>query len=133
MSELVKSIGERYLSVLDKIAAAAKRTGRDPGAVRLVVVTKSQPVEVVHAAIEAGAQILGENYPEEGVTKIQFLREFSAGEWHMIGHLQSRKDQLVAQNFNLFHSLDGLKLASRLNRFCEQTGRILPTPLEVNA
>src|SRR5258706_5892374 len=132
MSELVKSIGERYLSVLYTIAAAAKRAGRDPVAVRLVVVTKSQPVEVALAAIEAGAQILGENYPEEGVTKIQFLREFSAVEWHMIGHVQSRKAQLVAQNFNLLHSLDGLKLASRLNRFCEETGRILPTLLEFN-
>src|SRR5258706_1176972 len=76
--------------------------------------------------------MLGENYPEESVTKIQLLREFSAVEWHMIGHVQSRKAQLVAQNFNLLHSLDGLKLASRLNRFCEETGRILPTLLEFN-
>jgi pyridoxal phosphate enzyme (YggS family) len=132
MNDLVKSIQERYLSTLDKIAAAAKHAGREPGAVKLVVVTKSQPVEVVRAAIEAGAQILGENYPEEGVTKIQFLREFSAVEWHMIGHVQSRKAQLVADNFNLLHSLDGLKLASRLNRFCEEAGRTLPTLLEFN-
>lgn len=132
MNELVKSIQERYLSTLNKIAAAAKRAGREPAAVKLVVVTKSQPVEVVRAAIEAGAQILGENYPEEGVTKIQFLKEFSAVEWHMIGHVQSRKAQLVADNFNLLHSLDGLKLASRLNRFCEEGRRTLPTLLEFN-
>jgi PLP dependent protein len=55
------------------------------------VVTKSQSLEVTRAAIEAGAYILGENYPEEGVMKIQSLPEFSAVEWHMIGHVQSRK------------------------------------------
>jgi len=132
MSELVDSIRERYLSTLDQIAVAAKRAGRDPQSVKLVVVTKAQSIEVVRAAIDAGARILGENYPEEGVTKIQFLRDFSGVEWHMIGHVQSRKAQLVAQNFNLLHSLDGLKLANRLGRFCREARRTLPTLLEFN-
>jgi pyridoxal phosphate enzyme (YggS family) len=132
MNESVKSIQQRYLYTLDQIAAAAKRAGRDPKSVQLVVVTKSQPLDVVRAAIEAGARILGENYPEEGVTKIQSLKEFSAVEWHMIGHVQSRKAQIVARNFTFMHSLDGLKLATRLNRFCGEAGRGLPTLLEFN-
>ncbi|HNC10054.1 MAG TPA: YggS family pyridoxal phosphate-dependent enzyme, partial [Anaerolineales bacterium] len=132
MSELVNSIRERYLATLDKIALAAKRSGRAPEAVKLVVVTKAQPVEVAQAAIEAGALILGENYAEEGVTKIQFLRDFSAVEWHMIGHVQSRKAQLVAEHFNFMHSLDSLKLARRLDRFCGEAGRKLPVLLEFN-
>lgn len=132
MSELVNSIRERYLATLDKIAAAAKKSGRVPEAVKLVVVTKAQPVEVAQAAIEAGALILGENYAEEGVTKIQFLRDFSAVEWHMIGHVQSRKAQLVAEHFNFMHSLDSLKLAKRLDRFCGEAGRKLPVLLEFN-
>lgn len=132
MSELVNSIRERYLATLDKIAAAAKKSGRAPEAVKLVVVTKAQPVEVAQAAIEAGALILGENYAEEGVTKIQFLRDFSAVEWHMIGHVQSRKAQLVAEHFNFMHSLDSLKLAKRLDRFCGEAGRKLPVLLEFN-
>ena len=132
MNELVLSIWERYLQTLDVIASAAKRAGRSPDAVRLVVVTKSQPLEVVRAAIEAGAGILGENYAEEGVTKLQSLREFSAVEWHMIGHVQSRKAQLVAANFNLMHSLDSLKLARRLDRFSGEAGRRLPVLLEFN-
>ncbi len=132
MDELAKAIQERYLSTLVSITSAANRSGRDPASVKLVVVTKSQPLEVVQAAIEAGVQILGENYPEEGVTKIQFLRDFSAVEWHMIGHVQSRKTSLVAQNFGFLHSLDSLKLATRLDRFCGEAGRILPTLLEFN-
>ncbi|MBK8617852.1 MAG: YggS family pyridoxal phosphate-dependent enzyme [Anaerolineales bacterium] len=132
MSELMSSIRERYLQTLDEIASAARAAGRDPGEVKLVVVTKAQPLEVARAAIEAGAHILGENYPEEGVMKLQSLREFSAVEWHMIGHVQSRKAQLVAENFNLLHSLDSLKLASRLDRFCGAAGRTLQTFLEFN-
>jgi PLP dependent protein len=132
MSDVVASIRERYLKTLDLISSAATKAGREPESVKLVVVTKSQPVEIVRAAIEAGAQILGENYAEEGVTKLQSLREFSAVEWHMIGHVQSRKAQLVAANFNLMHSLDSLKLAKRLDRFSAEAGRQLPVLLEFN-
>ena len=120
------------MSALDTIASAAKRSGRSPEAVKLVVVTKAQPVEVARAAIEAGAHILGENYAEEGVTKIQSLQNYSAVEWHMIGHVQSRKAALVAANFNLMHSLDSLKLARRLDRFSAEAGRVLPVLLEFN-
>lgn len=132
MSDLVKSIRERYESTLEKISASAKKAGRDSESIKLVVVTKSQPVEVVQATIEAGAKILGENYAEEGVTKIQFLRDFSGVEWHMIGHVQSRKAQLVAENFNFLHSLDSIKLAKRLDRFCNEAQKTLPVLLEFN-
>lgn len=132
MNELVQSIRERYLATLDKIASAARKAGRRSEAVKLVVVTKAQPLEVTRAAIEAGATILGENYAEEGVMKLQSLRDFSAVEWHMIGHVQSRKAELVAVNFNFMHSLDGLKLAKRLDRFAGQAGRKLPVLLEFN-
>jgi PLP dependent protein len=132
MSDLIQSIHERYLQTLDNIASAAHRVGRQPESVKLVVVTKSQSVEVTRAAVEAGAHILGENYPEEGVMKLQSMREFSAVEWHMIGHVQSRKAQLVAENFNFLHSLDSLKLAKRLDRFCSEAGRTLPVLLEFN-
>jgi len=105
---------------------------RDPGGIRLVVVTKSQPLEVAQAAIEAGVRILGENYPEEAATKIQSLAGQSGVEWHMIGHVQGRKARLVTEHFALLHSLDSLKLAQRLNRFAAEQNRILPVLLEFN-
>ena len=132
MPNLVDTIRENYLITLDKIATAAQNSGRTPEEVRLVVVTKSQPLEVVQAAIEAGARVLGENYPEEGVTKIQSLPNQSGVEWHMIGHVQSRKARLVADHFELLHSLDSLKLAQRLDRFAAENNRVLPVLLEFN-
>jgi PLP dependent protein len=132
MPELVASIRENYQRTLDQIAQAARKSGRDPEQVRLVVVTKTQPLETVQAAIEAGVRILGENYPDEGVTKIQSLPAQSGVEWHMIGHVQSRKARLVADHFALLHSLDSLKLARRLDRFAEEAHRVLPVLLELN-
>jgi pyridoxal phosphate enzyme (YggS family) len=132
MTELVNSIRERYLHTLDRIAVAAREVGREPASIRLVVVTKSQPREVVEAAIAAGAVILGENYPEEAVEKIQSIGAQSAVEWHMIGHVQSRKARWVPVNFNLMHSLDSIKLAGKLDRFAAEAGRSLPVLLEFN-
>lgn len=131
MPSLVESIRDRYLHVLGSIAAAEQRAGRAAGATRLVVVTKAQPLDVVQAAIEAGVKILGENYPEEAAEKIGAIG--AAGvEWHMIGHVQSRKANLIPGNFALMHSLDSLKLANRLDRFAAQAGVILPVLLEFN-
>ncbi len=132
MTDLVSSIRENYQRVQGQIADAAHRSKRDPSEIRLVVVTKTQPLEIVQAAIEAGVRILGENYPEEGVMKIQSLPAQSGVEWHMIGHVQSRKARLVADHFALLHSLDSLKLAQRLDRFAGERQRILPVLLEFN-
>lgn len=131
VEDLRKFIRERYQRTLAQIADAAVGCGRDPGTVRLVVVTKSQPLEVVRAAVAVGISIFGENYAEEAVEKITALREFAI-EWHMIGHVQSRKADLVVANFFMMHSLDNLKLAGRLNRSCSELKRRLPVLLEFN-
>jgi pyridoxal phosphate enzyme (YggS family) len=128
---LISSIRERYQRALAQISETAAGSGRAPGAVQLVVVSKSQPLEVVWAAIAAGVSVLGENYAEEAVGKIAALKE-TAVEWHMIGHVQSRKADLVAAHFTMLHSLDSLKLAGRLDRFCGELKRRLPVLLEFN-
>lgn len=128
---LVSAIRIRLERVRGQIAETALRSGRRADAVRLVTVTKSQPQEVVRAAIAAGADVLGENYAEEAVTKISTLTE-TAVEWHMIGHVQSRKADLVAGHFTMLHSLDSLKLAGRLDRSCAGLNRVLPVLVEFN-
>jgi hypothetical protein len=131
-TSLVAQVEARYLHVQEQIATAARQSGRDPSAVHLVVVTKAQPLEVVRAAAEAGAHILGENYAEEAVDKILALQQEFAVEWHMIGHVQSRKAALVARHFDMLHSLDSLKLAARLDRFLAESNRKVPVLLEAN-
>ncbi|HEX7975684.1 MAG TPA: YggS family pyridoxal phosphate-dependent enzyme [Anaerolineales bacterium] len=125
-------IAENYLRVLERIARAAQSAGRAPDSVRLVVVTKGHPAQSAREAIEAGAKLLGENYAEEGVAKKQALLEAAPVEWHMIGHVQSRKARLVCENFAWVHSLDSGKLADRLDTFAGELGRVLPVLLECN-
>ena len=132
MIDLVTAIRERQTRVQEAIASSARKGGRAPESVRLVVVTKTQPVDIVKAAIEAGAHILGENYAEEAAEKIAALGPQSGVEWHMIGHVQSRKAQLVAQHFDMIHSLDSLKLAQRLDHSAAEAGRHLQALLEFN-
>ena len=125
-------VAANYQRVLDRIASAASRAGRAAEQVRLVVVTKGHPLEVVQAAFAAGARDLGENYVEEALPKMEALSWFEGVRWHMIGHVQSRKAGPVARHFNCVHSLDSLKLAIRLDRFAREAGRRLPFLLECN-
>jgi pyridoxal phosphate enzyme (YggS family) len=139
MSDMARSVEERYRRVSDALAEAARKAGRRPESVRLVVVTKLQPVPVIHAAIEAGACILGENYAEEAVPKMEAIAGLwpeataaSRVEWHMIGHVQRRKAALVVSHFALLHSLDSVRLAERLDRLAGEADRELPLLLEFN-
>jgi hypothetical protein len=130
-ASLTNAIRERYEAVCEQIARAAARTGREAGAVRVLTVSKSQPIEVIQAAVGAGIRLFGENYVEEAVEKIHMMKGAEI-EWHMIGHVQSRKAEEVAENFSRLHALDSLKLATRLERFCSEKGRNLPVLLEFN-
>lgn len=133
-SEIIR---RNYSRVLEQIDGAARSAGRDPATIRLLVVTKGHPVEAVQQAVVTGIRLFGENYVEEAIEKMQALAgqgigDSSAIEWHMIGHLQSRKAKLVCEHFTCLHSLDSLKLAERLDRFAAELGRTLPVLLECN-
>ena len=125
-------IANNYEKILDQIAKAAITAGRDPAEVRLVVVTKGHSVEAVKKAVEAGARFLGENYLEEAIPKIESLSGVSDIEWHMVGHIQSRKARTVCQYFHRVESVDRIKLATRLNRFASEIKKKIPVLLECN-
>lgn len=125
-------INTNYQAVLGQIYTAVERSGRSSQDVRLVVVTKGHPVDAIQAVIAAGAQMLGENYVDAAAPKIDKLKPFYGVEWHMIGHIQSRKARTVCEYFDYVHSLDSFKLASRLNRFAGELDISLPVLLECN-
>jgi pyridoxal phosphate enzyme (YggS family) len=127
-----ENIHRNIQQVQDRIRYAAEKVQRSLSEIRLVVVTKSHSVEVTQAAIDAGASILGENYAEEGLSKIQHIGPVSGVEWHMIGHVQSRKAADVVGNFRLIHSLDSIKLAERLSRIAEAKGLSQDVLVQIN-
>lgn len=104
------------------MAAAAKRAGRDRDEVKLVAVSKTQPVSAIRVAIESGCHVFGENKVQEADGKVAELGRDTA-EWHLIGHLQSNKARKAVQLFDVIHSVDSAELAERLERICVEERR----------
>jgi pyridoxal phosphate enzyme (YggS family) len=131
MTDLIGNLAH----VQERLAVAALRAGRDPSDVTLVAVSKTHPPVVVIAAYEAGVRHFGENRALEGADKIPVVAAALSGPrptWHMVGHVQSRKAQVVVAHFDCVDSVDRLKVARRLSRFAQDAGRTLPVLLECN-
>ncbi len=138
MGDMKQNSGEQvdiqgnYYRVLERIRIVAEASGRKPEEIRLVVVTKTQPIEVLQRMVEVGVRNFGENYIEEAIPKIQALSGHGSLQWHMIGHLQSRKVQIASEKFQYLHSLDSLKLAEKLSRFAHTLNKTLMVWMEFN-
>lgn len=130
MSENIKhQVLRNWEAVLNSVITTAHHA-RLPQP-KIVVVTKKQSIEVIDAVIEAGAKYLGENYPEEAAQKIAQVDNADI-EWHMIGHIQSRKTEIVSTSFDLVHSVDRMKIANKLSDLMDQTNAKMPILLECN-
>lgn len=127
-----ENILQNLKQIEERIARAAERSGRQRADVKLIVVSKAQPAEKIKAAYLAGARYFGENYPEETAGKIGYFSDNFDIEWHMIGHLQSRKAKIVAESFHMLQSLDSLHTAEKLNRILAESSRTLPCLIEIN-
>lgn len=90
---------------------------RSPEEITLLAVSKTKPASAIAEAIDAGQRQFGENYVQEGVDKIRHFQELGVTglEWHFIGPLQSNKSRLVAEHFDWCHTIDRLRIATRLN------------------
>lgn len=112
------TIQQNLEAVRSRISAAAQDCGRSPEEVTLLAVSKTKPVSAIEEAIAAGQRAFGENYVQEGVSKIQHFAQIPHGselEWHFIGPLQSNKSRLVAEHFDWIHTIDRVKIAQRLS------------------
>lgn len=126
-------IAERLAEVRARIAGAAIGSGRDPAAVRLVVVTKEVPPERIREAIDAGATDLGENRAQELAAKIEELSGVSSPHrWHFIGTLQRNKVKLVAGRVALIHSVDSAELGRAIAERGASSGTLQDVLVEVN-
>jgi len=130
---IYQDISRNYHLVKSQIEQAALKTGRNPEYVKLVVVTKAQPLDKIKVVIDLGARNLGENRVEEALPKMSALSEYHDIHWHMIGHVQSRKAKYAMEGFHLIHSLDSQKLACIYDRLAGEQGGVLPVLLEMNS
>ncbi|MGE5235621.1 MAG: YggS family pyridoxal phosphate-dependent enzyme [Acidobacteriota bacterium] len=135
------SIAANLRLVKDRIAEACRVAGRDPRAVRIVAVSKTQPAEAVLAAVAAGADAIGENRVQEAADKRPLVA--GATPWHLIGPLQRNKAGRALELFDVIETVDRVELADRLDALLAREirpatpggspgGRVLPVFLEVN-
>ena len=113
----MNDIAHNLAQVRDKISAAATRCGSASEEVSLLAVSKTKPASAIEEAIDAGQRAFGENYVQEGVDKIRYFQQTGNTnlEWHFIGPLQSNKSRLVAEHFDWCHTVDRLRIATRLS------------------
>jgi len=130
--ERISQIAKNLRSVRSKISKAAESVGRSPDEIKLIAVSKQHPIEMIQAGIGAGLRCFGENYPEQAAEKIKKIHTSVDIEWHMIGHIQSRKTSIVCEYFDMVHSVDRLKIARYLDRYAKEQNRIIPVLIEVN-
>jgi pyridoxal phosphate enzyme (YggS family) len=127
----VIGVTENLALIKDLLAFSAVEAGRKPDAVALLAVSKKQPVSSILAAAAAGQRDFGENFVKEGLEKINKTRGQNLT-WHFIGHLQTNKSRLVAENFDWVHTIDKLKTARRLSEQRPETLAPLNVCLQVN-
>jgi len=127
---MVTTLAESLDSVRSRIDAAARKSGRGPGDVRLMAVTKGFPREVVLEAMQAGLALFGENRVQEAELKFSGM----PGEWetHLIGHLQTNKARTAAALFACVQSIDSTHTASALDGRCTERGTSMDILLELN-
>ena len=110
--------------------AALERSGREPGSVRLLAVTKGYPAGTIREALALGLNELGESRVQEAEGKI---RELGAGpRWHLVGHLQTNKAKKAVELFAEIHSVDSESVAEELARRAGAAGRTPACYVEVN-
>ena len=107
-------VTENLRKIRDLLHLAAIEANRDPADVRLLAVSKKQSLDKIREAYAAGQREFGENFVQEGVDKICAM-DMDDITWHFIGHLQSNKTRVVAENFDWVHTIDKLKTARRLS------------------
>jgi pyridoxal phosphate enzyme (YggS family) len=122
-------IAENLARVRERIDAACARAGRSRDSVKLLAVSKAQPLDAIVAAFEAGQIAFGENYAQELHDKADALPE---GEWHFIGALQTNKVKLVVGHADLVHTCDRVSLAKELSKRAAARGKLQRLLIEVN-
>jgi PLP dependent protein len=125
-------IASRVAAIRERIAASCAAVGRDPASVTLVAASKSQPVERLRAAWEAGVRTFGENRVQEAATKRAELADLAEVDWHLLGPMQSNKVRQAAELFSTYHALDRPKILTAVAAEAQRRGTTVDGFVEVN-
>ena len=102
-----------------------------PEGVELVAAAKTRRPEEVLEAIEAGVEIIGENYLQEA--ELAYRVVGGKVKWHFIGYLQKNKVRKAVGLFDMIETVDSLEIAREIDKRCAQIGKVMPVLIEINS
>lgn len=127
----MSSVADNLRRVLDTIAEAEVKSGRKPGSVSLVAVSKFNPVEAVLEAIAAGQFLFGENRVQEAVPKFQEVQKlYGNTELHIIGTLQRNKVKKALTVASCIQSVDRIELLEEIEKQASVLNKTVPVLFE---
>ena len=121
MREKVVTIKQNVTELLDEL----------PAGIQLVAAAKTMNVSKVIEAIDAGVEIIGENYIQEAEDIYNIIGK--RVKWHFIGHLQGNKVKKAVAIFDMIETVDSLEIAAAINKRCIETGKVMPVLIEINS
>jgi len=125
------TLSARLSAIDERIADAARQSGRDPGEITRIVVTKFHPAELVRELHALGVRELGENRQQELTAKRAALEDLDDLRWHFIGQAQTNKAAAIRRASDAVHSVDRTRLADALHRAASDD-RVLDVLVQVN-
>ena len=114
MKQGLTQVTSHLARVRDKVQGALLEARREPGDAAILAVSKQQSVTAIETLFRAGQSDFGENFVQEAMEKISNLDDLEI-DWHFIGHVQSNKTKDIAERFQWVHTIDRIKIASRLD------------------
>ena len=133
------TISDNIMDVKSRINAAELRSGREPGVVSMICVTKTRTVGEIEEAISAGAFDLGENRVQEMMEKYGCIQDMAVVikmkyniRWHLVGQLQKNKVKYIIGKTTLIHSVDNYRLGEEIEKRAEEAGVDADVLVQVN-
>lgn len=123
---------DRLARVDERIAAAARASGREPSEITRIVVTKFHPAQLVRDLYALGVRDVGENRQQEITAKRGELDDLADLRWHFVGQIQTNKARAVRAAASVVHSVDRAKLADALSGAADAGASALDVLVQVN-
>ena len=127
---MYQSIESRVQAVQANIDLACSGINQSAQSVRVIAVSKLQSTEIIQEAYDSGVRDFGENYAQELHQKVGSCPADII--WHFIGPIQTNKLKLIAEAADWVHSIDRMKVASKLNQACEHLNKKMSMLIQVN-
>lgn len=117
--------------VQENVRKAAQSVGRNFEDITILAATKMQNVDVINRAVSYGIAYIGENRVQELMAKYDgYNKEHISIQY--IGHLQVNKVKYIVDKVDMIQSVDSMKLAAQIDKYCARLGKIMDVLIEVN-